>query len=117
MWPVFVYFLMGVAAIGAEVMWTRVLLHHIGTSVHAFAMMLAVVLVGIGIGSLLVARWADRLGPGAWFACLAGLGVALVGHLFGIRELPQLVYAFREFAQPSTFTPSVPQGNPTPSSP
>jgi spermidine synthase len=103
-WPVFVYFLMGVAAIGAEVLWTRVLLHHIGTSVYAFAVMLAVVLTGIGTGSLLVAHWADRLGPRAWFACLSGLGVALVAHLFAIRELPQLVFAFREFAQPNTFT-------------
>ncbi len=102
-WPGVVYFLMGFAALGAEVMWTRILVHHIGSSVYAFAVMLAMVLIGIGLGSLWVAHWADRLGPRAWFACLLGLGISLVGHLFLVRELPELVFAFRELAQPATF--------------
>lgn len=43
----------GLAAIAYEVLWTRVLTPTIGTFIYAFAQVLAIYLVGIGLGSLL----------------------------------------------------------------
>jgi len=79
--PGLVYFLTGFAAIGAEVLWVRMLVLYLGTSVYSFAIMLGLVLFGIGVGSLIVARFADRWGAMAWIGCLATLGLAMTLHL------------------------------------
>ena len=71
--------LSGLTALGAEVVWTRVLSLLFGATAYTFSMILAVFLVGLGIGSSLGAA----LGRGAanprialgW--CQAGLCVAL----------------------------------------
>ncbi|HKB26576.1 MAG TPA: fused MFS/spermidine synthase [Methylomirabilota bacterium] len=49
--------LSGFCALALEVLWTRMLVLLVGTSVYAFSAMLACYLVGIGIGSLVSARW------------------------------------------------------------
>ena len=49
--------LSGFCALALEVLWTRMLVLLLGTSVYAFSAMLACFLVGIGLGSLLSARW------------------------------------------------------------
>jgi spermidine synthase len=41
----------GMTALAAEVIWTRILSLHFGATVYAFALILAVFLVGLGIGS------------------------------------------------------------------
>lgn len=65
------YGLSGFAALGYEVIWTRVLPVVLRTSVYAFSGMLAIYLLGIGLGSLLGRRAADRAkDPLAWFAGL-----------------------------------------------
>jgi len=51
-WPVYVTIaLSGMCALGAEVIWTRLLSLIIGASVYTFSIILAVFLVGLGIGS------------------------------------------------------------------
>ena len=55
--------LSGVTAIGAEVVWTRLLSLMLGATVYTFSLILAVVLVGLGVGSsagAYVARIAHR---------------------------------------------------------
>ena len=49
----------GFGALALEVLWTRMLVLLLGTSIYAFTSMLAATLVGIGAGSLLCARWLD----------------------------------------------------------
>ncbi len=49
--------LSGVTSLGAQVIWTRLLTLLFGASVYAFAIILAVFLAGLGIGS----AWASRL--------------------------------------------------------
>jgi spermidine synthase len=76
----------GFVALATEVVWSRMLPVYVGTSIYAFSSMLAVVLTGMGLGSLLggkfVPRWRDPLRR---FAQLQ-LGVGLVSltalHLF-----------------------------------
>ena len=75
-------FVTGAVALGFEVLWTRSLTTQIGSSVHAFAAVLALVLGGIALGAAL-ATLAPRLGLSAARACgvatllAPALGVAL----------------------------------------
>ncbi|HJZ71014.1 MAG TPA: fused MFS/spermidine synthase, partial [Vicinamibacterales bacterium] len=51
-WPVYTSIaLSGLTALSAEVIWTRLLSLHFGATVYTFALILAVFLVGLGIGS------------------------------------------------------------------
>jgi spermidine synthase len=58
-WPVYVVIaLSGLTALGAEVIWTRLLSLMLGATVYTFSIILAVFLAGLGVGS----------GAGAWLA-------------------------------------------------
>ncbi|MEN8163774.1 MAG: fused MFS/spermidine synthase [Acidobacteriota bacterium] len=46
--------LMGAAALAAELVWVRILVLHLGSRVYAFAILLGVYLLGLGLGSLAV---------------------------------------------------------------
>jgi spermidine synthase len=61
--------LSGVTAIGAEVVWTRLLSLMLGATVYTFSLILAVVLVGLGVGS----------SAGAYLARIARRPRALLG--------------------------------------
>jgi spermidine synthase len=52
--------LSGCTALGAEVVWTRLLSLLFGATVYTFTLILAVFLVGLGIGSALGSRWTRR---------------------------------------------------------
>lgn len=79
----------GAATFGLEVLWTRSLSLVIGASVYAFDAMLLAVLLGLLAGTLVYARWRERItlplrAIGAWFvaAGLAALaGEWLIGRL------------------------------------
>lgn len=78
------FLLSGMAALILEMGWFRLLSQIVGPSVHAFAVMLAVYLLGIGLGSLLavvvVRRIADAraaLGLGMLYVALAALSTRL----------------------------------------
>lgn len=58
-WPVYwVIALSGMSALGAEVVWTRLLSLLLGATVYTFSIILAIFLVGLGIGSSLGAMLA-----------------------------------------------------------
>src|SRR6185369_10310901 len=63
-WPVYVTIaLSGFCALGAEVIWTRLLSLMLGPTVYTFSIILAVFLGGLGVGSSagsLLARWTVR---------------------------------------------------------
>ncbi|MBN1627157.1 MAG: fused MFS/spermidine synthase [Deltaproteobacteria bacterium] len=52
--------LSGLCALGAEVIWTRLLSLMLGATVYTFSIILAVFLAGLGIGSSIGAFWASR---------------------------------------------------------
>jgi len=74
-WPVYVTIgLSGFAALGAEVVWTRLLGLLLGATVYTFSLILAVFLIGLGIGSGLGAAAGRRMRPRlALGACQLGL--------------------------------------------
>ncbi len=63
----------GFCALALEVLWTRSLVFFLDNSTHAFSTILTAFLIGIALGSAVVARWIDR---GA--RLLTGLGVLQV---------------------------------------
>ncbi|GMV08032.1 MAG: hypothetical protein AMXMBFR53_43070 [Gemmatimonadota bacterium] len=61
----------GLCALALEVIWTRSLVYFLDNSTHAFTTMLTAFLVGIALGSALIALFVDRRGPLlAWFGVL-----------------------------------------------
>ena len=66
----------GFSALSAEVVWTRLLSLLFGTTTYTFAIILAVFLTGIGIGSTVAAKIAERASRP--FQCLALSQLALV---------------------------------------
>lgn len=43
----------GFTALGFEIVWTRMLIHYVGTTTYAFTLMISLFLLGLGIGSLI----------------------------------------------------------------
>jgi spermidine synthase len=57
-WPVYTAIaLSGLCALGAEVVWTRLLALMLGATVYTFSIILAVFLIGLGIGSSAGSVW------------------------------------------------------------
>ncbi len=78
-WAVYVAIaLSGMSALGAEVVWTRLLSMMIGATVYTFSIILAVFLVGLGIGSAggsILGRKRPRAALG-WCQLLLAAGIA-----------------------------------------
>lgn len=70
------FFGMGATSLAYEVLWTRILVFYLGSSVYAYSVMLLLVLLGIAAGSLLAASWADRVGSLTAALALVELGIA-----------------------------------------
>lgn len=90
--------LSGFCALALEVLWTRMLILLLGTSIYAFSAMLASFLVGIGLGSLVSARWTvpGRL-RGSTFCALqvaAGLLAAATLELYLRQGMARLDEAY-----------------------
>ncbi len=94
--PLFSYGLVGLTALVYEVAWTRALAMVFGSSVYAFASMLAAFLLGIALGSLAARRWLDglRLPVRAYSAGLALLGCLSLATVLSFQALPDLFLWF-----------------------
>lgn len=80
--------LSGLAALGAQVVWTRFLALIFGGTVYTFSIILAVFLVGLGIGSGAGSYLARRIDPGAllgWFQLVAA--VSIVWTAFALAQV------------------------------
>lgn len=67
----------GFCALAYEVLWTRILVFFLGSTTYAFATMLAAFLFGIALGSLLFARWVDRVTRTLGILGIIQLGIGL----------------------------------------
>ncbi len=87
---IFSFGVSGAVAMIYEVGWTRTLLMVIGSSTYAFTVMLSTFLVGIFLGSLICARFIDRMKePVAFFAALE-IALCILGmvSMFSFNLLP-----------------------------
>jgi spermidine synthase len=81
-----VFFMSGFAALALEVIWFRVIVLIVRPTVYGFAVMLATILLGIAVGSYLVAPLMRRRID--WLATLAGIEVASgLAALFSLTTL------------------------------
>ena len=89
-WPGFIFLLSGMAALAFEIIWFRLLARIIGPSVHAFSMMLAVYLFGIGMGSVIGSRWVKRIENYrlAMAILLFAIGIGPLLTLLFVNDLP-----------------------------
>ncbi|HEY3517412.1 MAG TPA: fused MFS/spermidine synthase [Gammaproteobacteria bacterium] len=80
----------GMTALAAEVLWTRHLSLLLGGTVYTFALILAVLLLGIGIGSAAGAAAGKRVDPRiALASCQALLAIAMAAGTYALaRSLP-----------------------------
>ncbi|HVS04140.1 MAG TPA: fused MFS/spermidine synthase [Thermoanaerobaculia bacterium] len=76
-WLLALFFAMGATSLAYEVLWTRVLVFYLGSSVYAYSLMLLLVLLGIALGSLLATPWADRVGDVLAALAWVEIGIAL----------------------------------------
>ena len=92
LWPVYVTIaLSGMTALGAEVVWTRLLSLTFGATVYAFSIILAVFLFGLGIGSSIGSAMARRDAGAAaalgWCQFLLTAAVAWTAYMLA-KSLP-----------------------------
>ena len=101
LWPLYIATaLSGLTALGAQVVWTRLLTLLFGATVYAFAIILAVFLAGLGLGSGLAARLLRRgANPtvGLAWTQLALVPSLLLGGFLLASALP--------YASPPAWTP------------
>jgi predicted membrane-bound spermidine synthase/tetratricopeptide (TPR) repeat protein len=84
-----VSFVCGFTALAYEVLWTRLLVFSIASTVYSFSLMLAVFLLGICLGSLLVVPLMARVSSlrSVLIALQAGIGVYVLFSLFSMESL------------------------------
>ena len=92
-WLLACYGVSGFAALAFEVVLTRVLILVYGSSVYAFSVVLTGFLLGIGLGSLVAARWIDRTtdlgGAVGILQAVIGLSILITSPLYD--RLPEMV--------------------------
>jgi len=92
----------GFVALGAELVWTRLLLLHLGSRVYAFALILAVYLAGIALGAAASRLWRGDPRRGL-AACQCALAVVLVLQVPAFAGLGDLLAGIGALLRPAGF--------------
>jgi len=97
-------FASGFITLATEVLWTRLFINLLSGNVLVFATILAAFLTGIALGSLVVARWVDRMerldGPLALALGLGGL--CLLASMLGQQPVAALLHRVANTAATGT---------------
>ena len=95
----------GFCALAYEVLWTRILVFFLGSTTYAFATMLAAFLFGIALGSMVLARWVDRIKqPVATFGIVQlGIGLFALILMPAFERLYGMTYALQSTFGSSRF--------------
>lgn len=97
-WPA----LFGYVALAAELVWTRILLLHLGSRVYAFALILAVYLLGLSVGAAVARRL--RVEPVCALAwCQGLLALVMAGQVLLFAVFGDLLAALGVLLKPATF--------------
>ena len=100
----FLFFLSGLSALIYQVAWVRVFGTVFGNTVYSTSLVVAVFMLGLGVGSAVVGVWADRrfasapaslLHAYAWFEIAIGvIGLAIAALLPRLDEVSALISAY-----------------------
>jgi len=99
-------FICGFTALAYEVLWTRLLVFSIASTVYSFSMMLTVFLLGIFLGSLILIPLAARIHNirTTLLILQAGTGLYVIGSLYGLESILSAPWNGYNLSQPvSTF--------------
>lgn len=90
------YAISGFTAMGYEILWTRALEHYTHNSTYAYTAILATFLLGLGAGSAVIARFADRFRqPVLTIGMLqVGVGLSVVIALVVYQNFEAVIPAF-----------------------
>ena len=82
-------FICGFTALAYEVLWTRLLVFSIASTVYSFSMMLTVFLLGIFMGSLILIPLASRIHNIRTILLMlqAGTGLYVIGSIYGLESI------------------------------
>ncbi len=82
-------FVCGFTALAYEVLWTRLLVFSIASTVYSFSMMLAVFLLGIFLGSLLLIPLLTKIKNlrTMLIALQGGVGIYVIGSIYGLESI------------------------------
>ncbi len=103
------FFASGAAALLFEVLWFRALGRVLGNTVWAGALVLTAFMLGIALGGILAARWAERIRRPALSFAVAEITVALSGGLL-VWGLPAVEPVIGEWLAPLSAQPSAHTG-------
>ena len=95
----------GFCALAYEVLWTRIMVFFLGSTTYAFATMLAAFLFGIALGSIVLARWVDRIKQPVAIFGIIQLGIGLFAlilmpafeELYGLSRALQSTFGLSRF--------------------
>ena len=95
----------GFCALAYEVLWTRIMVFFLGSTTYAFATMLAAFLFGIALGSMVFARWVDRIKHPVAIFGIVQLGIGLFALILmpAFEELYGMSRAFQSTFGASRF--------------
>jgi spermidine synthase len=105
----FIFAVSGFCAMAYEVIWTRLLGLIIGPTTYSFTLVLATFIIGLGLGSLMFGRLADKTEKPVWLLLYTQITAALL--VLGISQLlgnsqfffAKLIYSYKaEFGQLAT---------------
>jgi len=96
-------FICGFTALAYEVLWTRLLVFSIASTVYSFSMMLTVFLLGIFLGSLLLIPLASRIHNvrTALLILQVGTGLYVIGSLYGLEAILSAPWNSYNLADPA----------------
>ncbi len=82
-------FICGFTALAYEVLWTRLLVFSIASTVYSFSMMLTVFLLGIFLGSLLLIPLLSKINNlrTILIALQGGVGIYVIGSIYGLDSI------------------------------
>jgi spermidine synthase len=97
-WVLWLYAVCGFAALSYEVIWNRILVLHLGSSVYAYSVMLSVYLFGVTLGAAMMSAYISRITRPVLVFAMIQLALAfdllLVVNQFTM--LPETLFALRE---------------------
>lgn len=96
----------GFVSLAYEVVWTRALIFFISSTTYSFTIILTTFLVGIALGSLLVAKWIDRMPRLVlWFSVFEiFIAITAVATIFLLMHLHTFQNALIALVQPDNWT-------------
>jgi len=98
-WVLWVYCVCGFAALAYEVIWNRILVLHLDSSVYAYSVMLTVYLLGVVLGAAIMSSYVKKLKhPLLVFAIIQfAIALDLIFLINQFGDLPETLFTIRQY--------------------